>query len=122
MLWFAGSAESVLSKAPANVPLGQTASSIRSFVGTLNLGEAVTGRITANAVDPDSAVKLADAVRGLISLGQLTANKNPELKTLLGGVTLSQNSSEVTLLLNFPPEILEKIRQSGRFNPIPNPR
>ena len=119
MLWFAADAQSVLSRAPAKVPLGQNASSIRSFVGTLNIGDTVAGKITATAVDPDSAVKLADAIKGLIALGQLTANQNPELKTLLGGVAISQNSTEVTLMVNFSPETLEKIRQSGKFNSLP---
>jgi hypothetical protein len=115
MLWFAGDAASVLAKAPATVPLGQSASSIKSFVGTLNIGDAVTGKITAIAVNADSATKLADAIRGLIALGQLTGNQHPELKTLLGGLAVSQNATEVTLGLNFPPELLDRIGQSGKI-------
>lgn len=122
MLWFAGEAGNILSRAPANLPLGQSASSIRSFVGTMNVSDTVSGRITAIAVNPDSASKLAEGVKGLIALGQLTGNQNPDLKVLLGGLTVSQNSSEVTIALNLSFDLLEKLRQSRRFSTSPTVR
>jgi hypothetical protein len=115
MFWFAGNAGTILSKAPAQLPLAQSASSIKSFIGTLNISDAVTGKITAIAIDAPSAIKLADGIKGLIALGQLTGNQNPDLKALLGGLAVSQNSTEVTLAVNFPPELLQRLRQSGKI-------
>ena len=111
MFWFAGDASSMLSRAPAAAaaPLRMSASSIRSVVGTLNLTDAVTGRITATALNPDAAVKLADAFRGFIALGQLAGNEHPELKALLGGLAVSQNSTRVSIDLAFSAELLDKL-------------
>jgi hypothetical protein len=113
MFWFAGDAASVLSKAPTNTPFGGSVSAIQNIVGTLNLDEAIVGRITATAKDPDSAKKLADVVNGLKALGQLAAgDQNPDLVALLNGVTISQSGSQVGLSLNFPYDLLERLQQA----------
>jgi len=116
MFWFAGDASSLLTRAPAAAaaPLRASASSIRSVVGILNIGDAVTGRITATAFNPDAAVKLADAFRGFIALGQLAGNENPELKALLGGLAVSQDSAQVSLNVAISADLLEKLSRSQR--------
>lgn len=113
MFWFAGDASSILSKAPTNTPFGGSVSAILNVVGTLNLDEAVVGKVTATAKDPDSAQKLADVVNGLKALGQLAAgDQNPDLVALLNGVTISQSGSQVGLSLNFPYDLLERLQQA----------
>jgi hypothetical protein len=113
MFWFAGDAASILSKAPTNTPFGGSVSAIQNVVGTLNLDEAVVGKITATAKDADSAKKLADVVNGLKALGQLAAgDQNPDLIALLNGVTITQKENQVGLTLNFSYDLLEKIQQT----------
>ncbi len=112
MFWFAGNAAGALANAPASTPFSASISSIQSVVGTLNITDAVAGKITATAVNSDSAAKLADGVRGLIAFGQLSGDQNPDLKTLLGGLAVSQNSSQITVAFNFPADVLEKLRQT----------
>jgi hypothetical protein len=112
MFWFAGDAAGVLLRAPANTPLAMTASSVISIVGVMNLGDAVTGRITATAVNADSAQKLVEAVKGLIALGQLAGNQQADFKSLLGGLTVTQEAAQVTIGLNFPADLLAKMGQS----------
>jgi hypothetical protein len=114
MFWFAGDAAGVPLTAPANAPIPISVSSIKGFVGAMNIGDAVTGRITATAVNPDGALKLADAARGLIALGQLAGNGNQQadIKLLLGGITVSQEASEVSIALNFPSDLLARMGQS----------
>lgn len=113
MFWFAGDAASILAKAPTNTPLGGSISSILNVVGTLNLDEAVVGRITATTKDLDSAQKLADVVRGFKALGQLAAgDQNPDISALLNGVTITQNDTKVGLDLNFSYDLLEKLQHA----------
>lgn len=114
MLWFAGDASGLLAKAPKSVPLNPNASNIASVTGALNIAEAVTGRLTATTLDADSAVKLADALRGLISFGQLAAQRNPELKALLGGIAVTQDAARVSVNLAFSADLLDKLGQSRR--------
>ncbi len=116
MFWFAADSGGVLARTSATAPLGTSASSIRGFVGTLNISEAVSGKITATAQNADAAAKLGDAVRGLIALGQLAGDRRPELRALLGGVSVSQNSDQVSIVLNFSADLLDKIGQSGTFS------
>jgi hypothetical protein len=112
MFWFAGDAEGILTGAPANSPLAASASSIKSIVGTFNLGEAVTGKITATAVNAEGAQKLAEAVKGLIALGQLAGNQPADFKSLWSGLTVTQDAALVTLALNIPADLLAKMGQA----------
>jgi hypothetical protein len=112
MFWFAGDAEGVLSRVAANSPLATSASSIKSIIGVFNLGDAVTGKITAATFNAESAQKLAEAVKGLIALGQLAGNQQTDFKSLLGGLTVTQDAALVTLALNFPVDLVAKIGQS----------
>jgi hypothetical protein len=109
MFWFAGDPTNILAKAPANTPLGGNISAITQVFGTLNLTDAVDGTVTVTAKDEASATKLADVARGLVALGQLASDQNPELAGLVQGITVKQNVEKITLKLNFPIEVLEKL-------------
>ncbi len=115
MFWFAGDAFGLISSAhspaPLAAPLQTGGSNIKYIVGSLNIGDALTGKVTATAITPEQATKLADAVRGLIALGQFSGDKNPALRGLLGGVTVTQNSDQVRLDLNVPADVLTKMGQ-----------
>jgi hypothetical protein len=115
MFWFAGDASSIMARAPVTTPLGTNISSIQSIVGTLNVNDAVTGKITAVAANEDAATKLADVVRGFVALGQLTSDQNPDLKTLLSGLAVSQNSTQISVTLNFPADLIEKLDRAKRM-------
>ena len=114
MFWFAGDAAGVLAKAPVSNPLGANISSIRNVVGILNITDAVTGKITVTAINAESATKLADTVRGVVAFGQLAGDQNPDLKMLLGGLAISQTSTQVSVALNFPTALLEKLEQARK--------
>jgi hypothetical protein len=117
MFWFAGDVSGLISKAPSSAqlaaPLMASSASIKSIVASMNIDEALTGNITATALSSDQALKLADAMRGLIAFGQLSGNQHPELKTLLGGFKVSQDLDRVKLDLNIPADILTKMGQSS---------
>jgi hypothetical protein len=118
MFWFAGDASGMLSKTPAAIaltaPLRSGASNIKNVVGSLNVGEALRGKIVATAFNPEQALKLADAVRGLIAIGQLAGSKNPELQGLFAGLVISQSADQIRLDLNIPADVLIKMSQRSK--------
>jgi hypothetical protein len=77
--------------------------------GTLNLNDAVDGTITVTAKDDVSAGKLADVAKGLVALGQLASDQNPDLGDLLKGVSIVQNGVQIRLRVNFSIDLLEKL-------------
>ena len=109
MFWFAGDASNILSKAPTNTPLGGNIAAILHVFGTLNLTDAVDGIITVTAKDEVSAAKLADVARGLVALGELASDQNPDLGELLKGVNVQQSKDQIRLKVNFPIDLLEKL-------------
>ncbi len=117
MFWFAGDATSLLDKAPTNTPFGANLSAIQYVVGTLNLSDAVAGKITVTAKDYDSAKKLADVARGFIALGQLATQQSTEtaeFTQLLQGISIEQKekSPDLTLTVNFPLDVLERLHNA----------
>jgi len=110
MFWFAGDPSNVIAKAPANTPLGGNLAAIKNVFGTLNLDTAVQGQITVTASTEAAATKLADVARGLMALGQLAGEQNPELIQLLQGVTVTLDKAQVQLTINFPFEVLDKLK------------
>jgi hypothetical protein len=112
MFWFAGDPGTVLSKAPTNTPLGGSIAAIKSIVGTLNLTDAVTGKITATASDEESAKKLADVAKGIVALGQLAGSDNQEISELVSGINISQDKKQVRLMLNFSIDLLDRLQHS----------
>jgi hypothetical protein len=114
MFWFAGDPTSVLSKVPQNTPMGGGLSSIKHVFGTLNLTDAVSGKITVTAADKESAAKLADIAKGLVAFGQLASGQHPEAAELLKGIVISQNpeKDQILLAVNFPLEVLDRLKHS----------
>jgi hypothetical protein len=116
MFWFAGDAASILAKAPANMPFAGSIASVQTVMGTINVTDAVNGRITATATDEDSARKLADVARGFVALGQLAGGHQADLSELMKGISVTQDRNAVRLMVNFPFDLLEKLEQ-GNFEP-----
>ncbi len=114
MFWFAGDPANVLAKAPANTPLGGNLSAITNVFGTLNLTTEVDGAITVTAKDEVSAGKLADIARGLLALGSLASDQNPDLAGLINGVKITQNKEKILLRLNISYDLLDKLQQSKK--------
>jgi hypothetical protein len=112
MFWFAGDAAGILSKAPVTNPLGANVASIRNIFGTLDISDIVSGKITATAADAESAAKLVDVAKGLIALGQLAGDQNPDFVTLLQGLVITQDASKVSVTLNVPLDLLERLGQA----------
>jgi len=111
MFWFAGDPTNVLAKAPANTPLGGNITAITSVFGTLNVTTEVVGTITVTAKDDVSAGKLADIAKGLLALGSLASDQNPNLAELLKGVMIQQSKNSVQVKVNFPIDLLDKLEQ-----------
>ncbi len=121
MFWFAGDVAEAYAKTPVATPLGPNLLLVQQVVGKMNFGNSVEGKITAIAKDADSATKLADVVRGFIALGQLSGAKNPDLKTLLNSLTVSLNSTQVSIAMNFPADLLDK-QMFGRKPQVASPK
>jgi hypothetical protein len=116
MFWFAGDAATILAKAPPSTPFAGSIASVQTVMGTINLTDAVSGRITATARDEDSARKLADVARGFVALGQLAGEHKADLAELMKGISVTQDRNAVRLVVNFPFELLEKLEQ-GKLEP-----
>jgi hypothetical protein len=117
MLWFVADTTGVDKRPPLPVPPSLNASSIQSIAGTIDMFEEISGKITATALDADSAVKLADAVRGIMAFGQLSRDQNPDLKLLLKTFTLTQNASQISLSFHIPGDLIKRLGQAKELPP-----
>lgn len=116
MFWFAGEAGKILQNAPSKTTLISGLSSITEIVGTLNLTDTVTGKITATAKDDESARKLADVARGFVALGQLAGEQDPTIAEIMKGVSVTQEKNVIRLNVNFDIDLLEKLDHGPRHS------
>jgi hypothetical protein len=117
MFWFAGDAAAAMRESSLPVPPALNTSSIRSIAGAFDIGEDFIGKITATAIDLNSATKLADLIRGFIALGQLSGEKNPELKLLLDTVTVTQNAAQISLSFQIQGDMIKKLGHTKALPP-----
>jgi hypothetical protein len=116
MFWFAGDAAGALRESPLPVPPVINASSIQSIAGAFDISEDIVGIITATAIDSNAAIKLADIFRGILAIGQLSQNQNPDIRLLLNTITIAQNDSQISLSFKIPGDLIKKL---GRTKSIP---
>jgi hypothetical protein len=112
MFWFAGNADGILANASIKTPMGIQIPSLQNIAGSFNITDSVMGKITASALDGPSAANLADIVKGLKAFGQMSTSQSPELQKLFDGVTVFQNSNQVSLDLIFSADLLDKLEQA----------
>jgi len=117
MFWFAGDAGTILAKVPKTGRFSDVASSIQDVAGTLNVDEAVSGKIVATVRDEESARKLADVARGLVALGQLAGDYDAKVAELMKGVSVTQDKTRITLKVNFDINLLEELDRAHPGNP-----
>jgi hypothetical protein len=61
------------------------------------------------AKDQTAAGQLADAVRGLIALGNLAGGQNQNLAELMKGLQVTQSANELDLSLTLPLDLVQKV-------------
>ena len=80
-----------------------------AFSGRLDADIALRAR--GLAADLESAIKLADVVRGFIALGSLQRGENPDVGAILSSIQIDQFDNEVEVSLRVPYETLERRRR-----------
>ncbi len=82
-----------------------------AFSGRLDADVALRAR--GLAADLESAIKLADVVRGFVALGSLQQGKNPDIGAILSSIQIDQFDNEVEVSLTVPYETLERLSQQA---------
>jgi hypothetical protein len=109
MLWVVGDV-SKLSRdpkaLPQSLPIAPMLASIKTVTGALNVVDSVSGKIIANADSADSALKMAEAIKAIIAIGQLTGPQPPAIKRMLSGLTVTTTATRVRINLTMPIDML----------------
>ena len=116
MFWFVGDAAGALRQSPLPIPPALNASSIQSVAGAFDINEDIVGKITATTIDSNAATKLVDVFRGILALGQVSGNQNPDIRLLLNTITVMQNDAQISLAINIPGDLIKKL---GRTKGMP---
>ncbi len=100
---------------------GQNANFVRILSGMQNttLALDLTNGLSLHAAGlcktAEDAKTLVDAARGLVAIGRLgTSQQRPEMMTLLDGVEVYQNNSEIDISVKLDAATFEKLLQNSR--------
>ena len=95
------------------LPEGGDIPPIQSFAFSGRLDADVALRARGLAADLESAIQLADVVRGFVALGSLQQGQNPDIGAILSSIQIHQFDNEVDVSLRVPYETLERLSQQG---------
>ena len=93
------------------LPAGGEIPPIHSLAFSGRLDADVALRARGLAADLDSAIKLADVVRGFIALGSLQSGKNPDIGVILSSIQIDLFDNEVDVSLTVPYDALDRLSQ-----------
>jgi hypothetical protein len=114
-LWVAGSAERGLARLwPRQGGTSAPLPPLKFFALSAHLGPALEAAAHGEAVDAESARKLADVVRGFIALGSLQQQREAEVVALLNAVQIQSAENRVEMSLTIPYETLSRLATRKR--------
>ena len=93
------------------LPAGGEIPPIHSLAFSGRLDADISLRARGLAADLESAIKLADMVRGFVALGSLRQGENPDIGAILSSIQIDQFDNEVDVSLTVPYETLERLSQ-----------
>ena len=108
--WIAAAPENGFS---SMLPAGGEIPPIHSLAFSGRLDADIALRARGLAADLESAIKLADVVRGFIALGSLRQRENPDIGAILSSIQIDQFDNEVEVSLTVPYETLERLSQQA---------
>lgn len=91
------------------LPRGGQIPPIQSLALSGRFDNDVALRARGLAANLDSAIKLAEVVRGFVALGSLQQGSNPDIRSVLDSVQIDQFENAVELSLSVPYETLERL-------------
>lgn len=105
-----------ISAAPENgfggmLPQGGQIPPVQSLALSGRLDADVAIRARGLAANLDSAIKLAEVVRGFVALGSLQQGGNPDIRSILDSVQIDQHDNAVELSLSVPYDTLERLSE-----------
>lgn len=115
MVWFIAN----IPHMPGNVRLPLSPggdAQMRSIAGSLNFTQNITGNLIGVAPDAGSATRMADALKGLIALGQMSGKPNPDMRALLNGIIVIPKDAQVNVFFDLPVALIQKMAGGGGFN------
>ena len=95
------------------LPVGGEIPPIHSLAFSGRLDADVALRARGLAADLESAIKLADVVRGFIALGSLGQRENPYIGAILSSIQIDQFDNEVDVSLTVPYDTLDRLSQQA---------
>lgn len=111
--WCAGWAEEGLHSLMAQSHVRVQVPPIESFAVSGYLDQDVSMIARGRASDPESARKLADAIRGFVALGSLQRPSRPEIQAVLDAVRIDILDDTVEVSLSVPYDTLRRIAKAG---------
>lgn len=84
---------------------------IQWFSAATHINGGVSGVFKAEARDDESAQNMRDVLRGFLAMAKMSADSQPELKTMVDSLQLSGEGTNVALSFTLPSELFDALQQ-----------
>lgn len=116
--WAIGRMDSLTERAdlPAEVAVKLPALTWFEAAGHVNGG--INGTLKAEARDDESAKNMRDMLNGVMALGRMQSQSNPQVQALMQSVTLGGSGRTIELTFNVPSELIDAVMPKAKVKQI----
>ncbi len=111
--WAVGRFDAIAKEANLPSEISSQIPAIQWFSAATHINGGVSGVLSAEARDEESANNLRDVVRGLLGLVKMQADARPELKAMVDSLQLAGDGKTVSLAFSIPNEVLDVLEAMG---------
>jgi hypothetical protein len=110
--WIVGRVDT-LAQARLPEPVKDQLSAVQWFALSAGIDQAVTGRLRAEARDPEAGEQIRAVVNGALAMARLMADKDKRLDGVLNSVQATGTGVQIDVAFTVPPDVLDFLTVSG---------
>lgn len=116
--WAIGRMDSLAERAELPQEMAVKLPALTWFEAAGHVNGGINGTLKAEAKDDESARNLRDMLNGVMALGRMQAQSNPQVQALMQSVTLGGDGRTIELTFNVPSELIDAVMPKAKVKQI----
>lgn len=116
--WAVGRMDSLAERAELPLEMATKLPALTWFEAAGNVNGGISGTLKAEAKDEESARNMRDVLNGIMAMGRMQAQSNPQVQALMQSVTMGGAGKTIELSFSVPAELIEAVMPKAKVKTI----
>lgn len=116
--WAIGRMDSLTERAELPQEMAIKLPALTWFEAAGHVNGGITGTLRAEARDDESAKNMRDMLNGVMALGRMQAQSNPQVQALMQSVTLGGGGKTIEITFNVPAELIDAVMPKAKVKAV----